>query len=124
LRQPAVLTTLKQELESTFPDGVLNLKSLETCAFLNLCIKESTRFIPAGPGPFPRVVPEAGMQLSDGRWLPPGTLVFVAAGVSNMDPKIYDKPEIYNPLRWKNATREMEASLLTFSSGPRQCLGV
>ncbi|CEH18140.1 Cytochrome P450 CYP4/CYP19/CYP26 subfamilies [Ceraceosorus bombacis] len=119
LEHPVILDALKQELETTFPDGLLSLESLDTCSFLNLCIKESTRFIPAGPGPFPRVVPEAGLQLSDGRWLPPGTLVFVAAGVSNMDPEIYDKPEIFDPLRWKNATREMEASLLTFSSGPR-----
>lgn len=69
---------------------------------------------------FPRVSP--GRDIS-GIYVPEGTIVSTSAYVTARDPAVFPEPDLYNPDRWLNATKEMKEMSRPFSYGPRNCIG-
>lgn len=83
-----------------------------------------------------RIVPAAGLELSDGKKIPAGTVVGMSPHTLNFEPGIYGPIGVhqFRPDRWikiegetdeeYNARRSrMLQSDLTFMRGPRNCIG-
>lgn len=83
-----------------------------------------------------RIVPEAGLELSDGKKIPRGTVVGMSPHTLNFEPSLYGPLPVseFRPERWMQSSAEtaeeynirrsrMLKSDLTFMRGPRNCIG-
>lgn len=85
--------------------------------------------------PLERIVPDEGLTLPDGRFVPAGTIVGMSAWVVHMNKDVFGQDaESFNPERWLQAEGEvdeeykerksrMKEADLTFGAGKRVCLG-
>jgi cytochrome P450 len=55
--------------------------------------------------------------------LPSGSLVITCFYAIQRDSNVFENPNVFNPARWENPTKDQTMSLLTFSYGMRNCLG-
>lgn len=135
-KYPDVQRRLQAEL-----DSVANLKypvtwkETQNMPYLDAVIKESLRMHPGGAVIQERVVPETGYQLPDGRFVPAGIIVGIAGWNISRRTEVYgDGVDTFNPERWLRATNEseelyqirlggMKKADMTFSHGPRVCIG-
>jgi cytochrome P450 len=104
-------------------------------SYLSAIISEATRVHPVIGLPLERVVPQEGLRLPDGRFLPAGTIVGMNPWVVNRDEGVYGAdadhfvPERWlqredeTAAEWKERSRKMRESDLTFGGGNRVCLG-
>jgi cytochrome P450 len=135
LKKPEIhrkLRTALQEANLTFPVAYDDAKDIP---YLNAIISEATRMHPGIGFPLERVVPEEGLRLPDGRFLPAGTLVGMNPWVLNSDQAVYGPdadqfiPERWlqqgeeTVAEWKERKRTMREVVLTFGAGNRVCLG-
>ncbi|KAI0648784.1 cytochrome P450 [Trametes meyenii] len=127
LAEPRYYQRLRAELEQTFanPLGPLPASDLATLPFLNAVIHETLRF--SSPYFVPRVVPKGGAAI-DGRFIPEGTIVALAAYSQQTSPdNFFPDPLEYRPERWVEAGSEAyprtnKAVLASFSFGPHACI--
>ncbi|KAL9051533.1 MAG: hypothetical protein Q9162_005962 [Coniocarpon cinnabarinum] len=103
--------------------------------YLDAVIRESMRLHPAVGIALERIVPESGLRLPDGRFIPRNTVVGMNPMVINRDEGVYGTaPDEFKPERWlqqkdeSNASFEervhrMKESDLTFGYGKRMCSG-
>ncbi|KAF7195669.1 Cytochrome P450 monooxygenase [Pseudocercospora fuligena] len=125
LQSPAILKRLKDELRTIWPDrnDIPPLEQLEKLPYLTAIIKESLRLSPSVPAPLPRIVPSAGATISGGR-IPGGTCVGQSLIFVHYSKTIFDSPETFDPERWlQSNSTSLEKWLVSFSRGPRSCLG-
>ncbi|KAL7914400.1 cytochrome P450 [Trichoderma velutinum] len=94
---------------------------IRTLPYLNAVIKETMRLYPTIISSLPRVLENS--LIVDGHLLPVGTVVNMQNYIHHRDPTVYPEPETFNPERWLNSTRDMEAALTPFSIGRRGCVG-
>ncbi|XP_076830663.1 cytochrome P450 1B1 [Brachyhypopomus gauderio] len=63
----------------------------------------------------------------NGKLVAKGTVVFINQWSMNHDPKKWDQPEIFNPLRFLDEdgalNKDLTSSVLIFSTGKRRCIG-
>ncbi|KAG9468046.1 hypothetical protein GDO78_013845 [Eleutherodactylus coqui] len=88
-----------------------------------MCIKESMRLFPPVPG-VARELKEP-ITFFDGRSLPKGTVVFLSIFCMNRSPKMWDNPEVFDPLRFspESSSRRHSHMYVPFSAGSRNCIG-
>ncbi|KAI0648753.1 cytochrome P450 [Trametes meyenii] len=119
---------LRQELDNAFPDKMasLHVDDLASLPLLNGVINETLRL--ASPYYNPRVIPTGGTFV-DGRYLPEGTIVALAAHSqqTNVD-NFYPAPKEFLPERWTPGglgpeTVTNKAVLASFSYGSHYCIG-
>jgi cytochrome P450 len=60
---------------------------------------------------------------SSNKVLPSGSLVITSFYAIQRDGNVFENPNVFNPARWENPTKDQTMSLLTFSYGMRNCLG-
>ena len=135
LKHPAVHKKLVAELEAaklSFPPQYEETRNLP---YLNAVIKEGMRMHPVISGILERIVPDSGLQLSDGRVIAPGTKVGINPWVLSRSKEIYGEDAAdYRPERWLKADNETEDAYearlkvmkdtdFTFGSGRRVCVG-
>lgn len=86
LCQPRYYEMLREELEKEFPDpfGDLEQNRLAELSFLNAVTHEALRL--GSPYYLPRIAPREG-TIIDGRYLPGGTVVAVAAYSQQVSPE-------------------------------------
>ena len=135
LKSPTVLTRLRAELDAanlTYPP---DFRTASALPYLNAVIREGLRIHPVIGFSSERIVPPAGLHLPDGRRLPPGAVVAMSAWITHFDTEIYGVDAAdFRPERWLRGANEdthtfeerlakMNRADLTFSVGPRACLG-
>ncbi|KAH8810843.1 putative P450 monooxygenase [Xylogone sp. PMI_703] len=126
LDNPELYKKLKEEVRTVWPDlsKPPTYEALEELPLLTATLKESLRMAPGACSPLLRIVPPLGAAIS-GHQIPPGTIVGMAVSFVHNSPTIFSSPETFNPSRWlDHKSRGLEQWLLSFSKGPRSCLGV
>jgi hypothetical protein len=126
LDQPAVYQRLQAEVLTVWPDIEIPppFETLETLPFLTATIKEALRMSPGACSPLLRVVPQSGATISS-QSIPGGTIVGMSSVLVHKSPSIFPSPETFNPERWLGEdAKGLEQWLMSFSKGPRSCLGL
>jgi len=130
LSTPGVEEKLLDELRAVWPDKTSEIPSwdaLEKLPYLTAVIKEALRLTPGVPAGLKRVVGKGGIFVVEGVWIPEGTVIHGSGHMVNLDETLWKEPRKFRPGRWlvgKEERRAMEANLVTFSRGPRMCMGI
>ena len=116
------LAKAQQEIDETIGDRPIGIDDLRSLSYLEMCLKESLRRLPA-VWIYAR---EAQQDLRlDDYFFPKGAILAVSPLATGRNAKYFDSPLEYRPERW---TREFERQLpkgayVPFAAGPRVCLG-
>ncbi|PIL32262.1 cytochrome P450 [Ganoderma sinense ZZ0214-1] len=128
LSTPQYYRRLRKELDEAFldPASPLSLNTLAQLEFLDAVINETLRL--ASPYFNPRIIPRGG-SVVDGKYIPGGTIVALAAHSQQVSPdNFYPSPQEFLPDRWLPdglgpGTRTNKAMLASFSYGAHSCIG-
>jgi cytochrome P450 len=126
LDQHLLYERLRAEVFKVWPDinHPPNHETLETLPVLTATIKESLRMSPGACSPLLRIVPESGATIS-GSSIPGGTIVGMSSVLVHKLEATFEDAEVFDPDRWlEEDSKELEKWLLSFSRGPRSCLGI
>ncbi|KAF8464952.1 putative cytochrome P450 [Russula ochroleuca] len=135
LRNPGAKQRLVDEVRTAWPvlDEAPSYEELEKLPFLakfalrmkqTAVIKESLRIGTPTPAGLPRVVPPSGAVIS-GVEIPEGTVVSQSPLFVSFSEEVFTRPYDFLPDRWlQPGSNALESWLVTFSKGPRSCLGI
>ncbi|KAF8966429.1 cytochrome P450 [Flammula alnicola] len=126
LRDPRIKATLVKELEEAWPDVdvPLGYEALEKLPYLTAVIKEGLRLSYGTVTPMPRVVGPSGGVVA-GVSVPPGTIIAMGNTIMHRNPEVFPDPLRFCPERWLHSdTATLDRYLVSFSKGPRLCLGI
>ncbi|KAF8131873.1 cytochrome P450 [Boletus edulis] len=148
-RHPRVQSRLRDEIRKTETtirarsDPQLTVTDLDAMPYLNAVIKEGLRFHPIGPHPIRMsghddvlplskpVLTESG-EMIDEVLVPKGTEIMISIAAYNRNKDIWGEDvHDFKPDRWLDGAMDdkklpsigVYSNLMTFSSGPRACLG-
>ncbi|KIW28417.1 uncharacterized protein PV07_08084 [Cladophialophora immunda] len=135
LSQPELLRRLKTELLVAMPSPTRppRLAVLEQLPYVAACVKEGLRLSNGVSTRLPRLTPDHALVFVDrhrhkGRRyvLPPATPLSMTGMLLHLDETVFPAPLSFNPDRWLDgpASAAREKSLVPFSRGARQCVGV
>jgi len=123
---PLVYKTLVKELEEAWPekDSVMGYEALEKLPYLTAVIKESLRMAHGVVTPPPRIVGPVEATIA-GIVVPVGTTVSIGTTFVHNNASIFPDPFKFDPSRWLlSSSKELDSYLVSFSRGPRSCIGV
>ncbi|KAI8321545.1 cytochrome P450 [Martensiomyces pterosporus] len=100
----------------TYAEGRLQLPYLEACIY------ECLRAASIARGQWPRIVPEGGVTLSSGHYLPAGTEVNMNHSGANLNRDVWQQPHEFDPGRFLG-NDAAKRRLTAFSFGARPCMG-
>lgn len=138
LKNPRVYSKLCKELDEAKSEGKLSSpvtwKESQELPYLDAVIKEALRLHPAVGMLLERIVPEKGLQLPDGPYLPAGTIVGANPWIVHRTDVFGDDVDAFIPERWLQGEKESDAEFaarkqkmtratLTFGAGTRTCIG-
>jgi cytochrome P450 len=126
LDQPETYRRLKEEIGRAWPvlEEHPSFETLEALPVLTATIKESLRVAPGVPSPLLRVVP-AGGAVIDGKTVPEGTVVGMSTVLVHKSNEIFENADLFDIDRWMRSNAAgLDQWLVTFSKGPRSCLGI
>ncbi|TFK39689.1 cytochrome P450 [Crucibulum laeve] len=126
LTNPDIHDRLAQELKAAWPEKDLTAgyETLEKLPYLTAVIKESLRMAHGVVTPLPRVIEQTDAEIS-GASIPKGTVVSMGATIVHHNPRIFPDPSRFYPERWlQEDSQELDKYLVSFSKGPRSCLGI
>jgi hypothetical protein len=120
---PAVYDALRRAVSQLKldVDGGLDGSALDSCEYLDHVITEALRLYAAIPMTLPRVL-TAAMKVQ-GIDIPSGTNIGAQCYSLHRDKRIFPDPEVFEPSRWSQATKQMRDQMWAFSSGSRACIG-
>ncbi|KAI1767418.1 cytochrome P450 family protein [Hypoxylon sp. FL1150] len=127
LANPSIMAKLRAEL-SSHPSSTL--VQLEQLPYLNGVIQEAHRLAFGLTGRNARVSPDQPITYTDkstGRAyiLPPGTSISTSTLLVHANENIFPNPFVFDPERWLGlAGAARRKYQLTFSKGPRTCIGM
>ncbi|KAG6909790.1 hypothetical protein DXG01_015283 [Tephrocybe rancida] len=139
LTNPLVHSTLTEELCCAWPDmkSPVGYEVLEKLPYLTAVIKESLRMAHGVVTPLPRIVGPidsevAGIIIPTGVSRPNNVYTIGAlkipldcATIVHRNPDIFPDPFSFSPERWlQGNSHELDKHLVSFSKGPRSCLGI
>ncbi|KEF58091.1 uncharacterized protein A1O9_06014 [Exophiala aquamarina CBS 119918] len=137
LRNPIAFEKLGRELvEAKFDlSNPVSYSSARALPYLDAVIKEAMRMHPGVGMLLERYVPDSGLTLPDGSYVPPGTAVGINPYIMGRNKSVWgDDADDFRPERWLQADNEDEEDYqrrlrnmsnadLTFGSGSRICIG-
>ena len=134
LRLPKVLSKLKLELASAFPDNettdTIPLAQLESLPYLTAVIQEALRLSYGVASRLQRISPDKPLAYTDKSnhvWvIPPGTPVSMTSVHIHHNEDIFPDSYAFRPERWsgEGSGVELARHMVSFSKGTRQCLGI
>ncbi|KAI0002785.1 cytochrome P450 [Xylariaceae sp. FL0662B] len=135
LRNPAVYRRLEEEILAAKLEEPAPYALARAQPYLEATVREAMRIHPGVCMMLERYVPESGLRLPDGTYVPPGTAVGINPYVLGRNKDVWgpDADE-FRPERWLRAEGESEdayrdrmrlfnAADLTFGDGARVCIG-
>ncbi|KAI9435562.1 putative P450 monooxygenase [Lactarius indigo] len=125
LHNPEIQRRLVNELRTAWPvlEEVPRYEVIEKLPYLTAVVKEGLRIFPGGAA-LPRVVPPEGATIG-GTFVPGGTVVSQWFLCVLRSPAIFTDPDVFIPERWLGEdAKTLETWLVSFSKGPRSCLGI
>lgn len=107
------------------PAARLHLKDLEKLPYLTACVKEALRLAYGLSARLPRLAPNQALEVpgSEGLVIPAGTKMSMNAVLMHRHPRLFPQPDRFRPDRWLE-NPGLDAYLVSFSKGARQCLGL
>lgn len=138
LKNPNVYSKLRQELDEAKSSGRISSpvtwKESQELPYLDAVIKEALRLHPAVGLLLERIVPDGGLKLPDGPYLPPGTIVGVNPWIIHRTDVFGEDVDAFIPERWLQGGKELNAEFAvrkqkmiratyTFGAGTRTCIG-
>ncbi|EKM57594.1 uncharacterized protein PHACADRAFT_206486 [Phanerochaete carnosa HHB-10118-sp] len=126
LDDPQMYAKLMKELLEAWPrlDDRLRYETLENLPYLRAVVKESLRLSHGVVTPLTRVVPQDGSVIS-GEFIPGGTVVSMSNVLVHTNEEIFPEPHAFKPERWLDpAAGSLDNWLVSFSKGPRSCIGI
>ncbi|XP_075034798.1 cytochrome P450 4A6-like [Mixophyes fleayi] len=114
----------REEIREVLGDRqTIDWEDLGKIPYTTMCIKECLRMYPPVPG-VARTLKKS-VTFFDGRSVPAGTLIGLSIYAIHKNPLVWNKPEVFDPLRFspeRSADRHSHA-FLPFAAGPRNCIG-
>ncbi|KAG5752040.1 hypothetical protein H9Q70_005327 [Fusarium xylarioides] len=137
LQNPHAMIKLKNEIVAeSFDDGVIVPYSIaRSLPYLDAVIRESLRMHPSVAIPLERYVPDTGLTLPDGSFVPSGVAVGLNPYIIGRNEEVWgEDADEFRPERWlkmedeseeeyQRRLRKMNAADLTFGGGSRICIG-
>ncbi|KAL2004813.1 hypothetical protein VTN00DRAFT_3086 [Thermoascus crustaceus] len=135
LKHPSVHRKLREELERANPPLPVSWKAIQDLPYLDAVMKETIRIHPGIGLMLERIVPEGGLTLPDGRFVPEGTVAGMNPWVVNKDEGVFgSEPDRFIPERWlkhdgeteqqfQHRLGKMKGTILSFGAGKRVCMG-
>jgi cytochrome P450 len=126
LSNPAILQKLKAELEAAIPDPTVStpLPQLEALPYLTAVIKEGLRLGFGNTNRSPRIALDQPIKYG-GYEIKPGTPVSMSAPITHWNERVFPDAKAFHPERWiEDTTGNLDKYLVSFSRGPRMCLGM
>ncbi|KAF5645853.1 cytochrome P450 monooxygenase [Fusarium tjaetaba] len=137
LRNPHAMARLKSDIlaESFDDDAVAPYSTARSLPYLDAVIRESLRMHPSVAMPLERYVPDTGLTLPDGSFVPPGVSVGLNPYIIGRNEDVWgEDANEFRPERWlklkdeseeeyQRRLRKMNAADLTFGGGSRICIG-
>ncbi|KXX72952.1 Pisatin demethylase [Madurella mycetomatis] len=137
LKNPSTYERLVREVRAAGfdADKPVAYTAAHKLAYLDAVVKEAMRLHPAVSMLLERYVPQGGLTLPDGSYVPAGTAVGLNAYVTGRNKGLYgEDAEEFKPERWLKGDGEteerykarlvkMQQADLTFGAGSRVCLG-
>jgi cytochrome P450 len=125
MHDPSSLLRLREELKDAKISSPVAWDKARCLPYLNACIKEALRLVPAIGIPFERVVPAGGMVVCD-QYLKTRTVVGIRAGTVHRDPEAFgEDADVFNPQRWMEANsanlRAMDRAMFAMSLSQNLC---
>lgn len=117
---------LRKEIKAIWPSlaDEPSYETLSNVPLLAAVIKESLRVSSGVSSPLSRVVSPQGAVIG-GHSVPGGTIVGMSAVFLHNNAEIFPEPHDFNAERWLGPNaKELERYLVSFSRGPRSCLGI
>ena len=103
MKNPRIYERLVTEIRTAFPPDTNEIPTYaqtNKLPYLQACIKEALRVLPAIGRPLPRIVPPEGKTLA-GETFPEGVIVGIPAWTVHRDKKVWgEDAEIFRPERW------------------------
>ena len=122
-QHPEHVEKLKTEIAETYDkDETLTTDTLQKMDELHNVLKETLRMYTPAPMTFMRVAlvdhKIGELEIKKGTWIRP---LFIS---TFHDAKNFDKPEQFDPSRWRENAGKLDSYAFTpFSAGPRNCIG-
>ena len=130
---PTTLSRLRTELIQAIPDSTQLplLRDLQALPYLNAVMQEGLRFAVGVASRFIRIAPDEEVRYQSYS-LPRGTEVSVSTIVLHRDESVFPEAQRWAPERWlaRNESKDPVAGtgekglMISFSKGPRVCLGM
>jgi cytochrome P450 len=92
---------------------------LQSCTYLEVVLKESLRLYP--PASSGRYTPD--LSETWGTYTIGGSVLYVSAYVMQRHPDLWDRPDVFVPERFLDASDNSASKFNAWSRGPRDCLG-
>jgi len=133
LHHSSARARLTTEVRNTFCalSDIRNGPALESCSYLEACIKETMRLYPPIPNHLPRHVLPGGITIDD-HFIPENTHVGVVHYTLFRNPDYFPDPLAWRPERWipdpahgvtEESVQNAQKAFFPFSAGPRVCVG-
>lgn len=128
MRNSAAYQKLQEEIDAATAVGVLSnpvkYNEATKLPYLTACIREAMRLWPSTALTMSRVIPREGASIA-GHHLPGGYRIGINAAVEQYDEIVFGpEPEEFKPERWlERDARPMDAHMLVFGAGTRNCIG-
>jgi cytochrome P450 len=128
-QRPAMQARLREEIRAMLPGGMetANASDIEALPYLNAICSETLRFYP--PLPFALRVAVRDTSIL-GTKVPKGTMIAYSPDAVNHDERFWGPDaDVFDPERWMgpgkaaNGGAANNFAFLTFSAGPRNCIG-